>query len=167
MAAITLQGTPYSTNGILPAVGGPAPDFRLVNSELRDITLASFAGRKKLLSIVPSLDTGVCAKTTKAFNGSPVAQRRDVVMLVISADLPFAQARFCRNEKIHTLHTLSMMRDRSFALDYGVLIEDGPFAGVTARAIVVLDAIDTVLHTELVTEIGDEPDFQAALAALG
>jgi thiol peroxidase len=166
MAQVTLHGTPFNTNGDLPAVGAKAPDFRLVDGELNDLTLADFAGKKKLLSIVPSLDTPTCATSTKVFN-ERLGGRDDVVVLVISADLPFAQGRFCQAEGTADVKTLSMMRSRNFAKDYGMLIEDGPLAGITGRAAVVLSEDNTVLHAELVGEIGDEPDYDAAIAALG
>ena len=166
MAQITLKGNPIHTNGDLPAVGTMAPDFKLTNKDLSDVGLADFAGKYKILSIVPSLDTGVCAESTRKFNRL-VADRDDVVVLVISADLPFAQTRFCGAEGIERVHTLSMMRSRNFAKDYGILVQDGPLAGITARGIVVLGADDQVLHTELVPEIGQEPNYDAAFAALG
>lgn len=165
MATITLQGEEVHTNGTLPAIGSQAPDFRLVNAELTDKRLSDFSGRKKLLNIVPSLDTPVCATSTKKFNEAATS-REDVVMLVISADLPFAMGRFCGMEHLDRVIPLSMMRSRNFAKDYGVLIEDGPLAGITARAIVVLDKDDKVVYTELVPEITREPDYDKALAAL-
>ncbi len=165
MATVTLKGNPINTCGDLPAVGTPAPDFRLVTADLNDVTLADFAGKKKLLNIVPSLDTSVCALSTRKFDEHAKAHP-DTVILVVSADLPFAQKRFCGNEGLSNVATLSMMRSRKFAKDYGVLLEDGPLAGLTARAVVVLDANDTVRHTELVPEIAQEPDYEAALAAL-
>jgi len=166
MAEVTLRGTPIHTNGELPAAGSTAPEFRLTNKDLADVGLADFAGKKKILSIVPSLDTGVCAESTRKFN-QLVAARDDVVVLVISADLPFAQNRFCGAEGIDRVHTLSMMRSKNFGKDYGVLIQDGPLAGITARAVLALDAENRVLHAELVPEIGQEPDYDAAFAALG
>jgi len=165
MATITLQGNAINTNGDLPAVGSQAPDFSLVDGELNDVNLSNYAGKKKLLNIVPSLDTGVCAASTKQFNES-AAGRDNAVMLVISADLPFAQGRFCTAESVDKVVPLSMMRSRNFAKDYGVLITDGPLAGITARAVVVLDENDKVVYTELVPEIAQEPDYDAALAAL-
>jgi len=165
MATITLQGNEINTNGDLPAVGSSAPDFRLVNAELADKSLADYAGKKKLLNIVPSLDTPVCATSTKKFNEA-AAKRDDVVVLVISADLPFAMSRFCGAEGVDNVVSLSMMRSRNFAKDYGVLISDGPLAGITARAVVVLDENDKVVYTELVPEIAQEPDYDKALAAL-
>jgi thiol peroxidase len=165
MATITLKGNEIHTNGDLPAVGSQAPDFKLVDAELGDKTLADYAGKKKLLNIVPSLDTPVCAISTKKFNEA-AASRDDAVMLVISADLPFAMGRFCGAEDIDKVVPLSMMRSRNFAKDYGVLIEDGPLAGITGRAIVILDENAKVVYTELVPEIGQEPDYDKALAAL-
>ena len=165
MASITLHGNPIHTSGELPAVGSRAPDFRLVDADLKDVTLADFQGRRKLISIVPSLDTGVCAKSTGEFHRR-LAGREDVALIVVSADLPFAQKRFCETQGLDGVATLSMMRDRHFAKDYGVLITDGPLAGITARAVLVLDADNRVLHAELVPEIGQEPDYDAALAAL-
>jgi thiol peroxidase len=166
MARVTLNGTPLNTNGELPAAGSTAPDFRLVDAGLNDVTLADFAGKKKVISIVPSLDTPTCATSTKVFN-EQLGGRDDVVVLVVSADLPFAQGRFCQAEGTDNVKTLSMMRSRSFAKDYGMLIEDGPLAGITARAALVLDADDKVVHSQLVGEIADEPDYDAVMAALG
>jgi thiol peroxidase len=166
MAAITLHGDPFNTNGELPAVGSTAPDFTLVNKDLADVSLADYAGKKKLISIVPSLDTGVCATSTKVFN-ERLGGRSDVVVLIVSADLPFAQGRWCGAEGVDNVVTLSMMRSRNFAKDYGMLIQDGPLAGITGRAVVVLNEANEVVYTQLVTEIGEEPDYAAALAALG
>ncbi|MGF1642930.1 MAG: thiol peroxidase [Thiotrichales bacterium] len=166
MASITLQGNPINTNGELPALGSVAPDFNLQTKDLADVGLATYAGKKKLLNIVPSLDTGVCATSAKKFNDA-AKSRADTVFLTISADLPFAQGRFCGAEGIDTVQTLSLMRSRNFAKDYGVLITDGPLAGITARAVVVLDADNKVTYTELVPEIVQEPNYDAALAALG
>jgi len=163
MANITLEGNTISTNGDLPAVGSQAPDFKLTNKDLEDKTLADFSGKKKLLNIVPSLDTGVCAASTKYFND---AARDDTVMLIISADLPFAMGRFCETENTNRVTTLSMMRSKNFAKDYGVLIQDGPLAGITARAVVVMDENNKVVYTELVPEITQAPDYDKALAVL-
>lgn len=166
MATITLHGNEIHTNGELPAVGSQAPDFSLVDGELNDRRLADYQGKKKLLNIVPSLDTPVCATSTKKFNDHAKG-RDDVVMLVIAADLPFAMGRFCTGESIDQVIPLSMMRSRKFAKQYGVLIDDGPLAGITARAIVVLDADNKVVYTEMVPDIAQEPDYDKALAALG
>ncbi|MCG5511607.1 thiol peroxidase [Ectothiorhodospira shaposhnikovii] len=166
MARITLQGNPINTCGDLPTVGSAAPAFTLVDKELNDVNLSDFGGKKKILYITPSLDTGLCALSTKKFNDW-VADRDDVVVLVVSADLPFAQGRFCGAEDVDKVKTLSMMRSRNFAKDYGVLIVDGPLAGITARALLVLDTHDHVVHAELVPEIAQEPDYDAAYAKLG
>lgn len=165
MATVTLKGNPIHTNGDLPAVGSQAPDFRLVDKDLRDTGLADFAGKRKLLNIVPSLDTPVCAISTRKFS-EHARGRGDVAVLIVSADLPFAAGRFCSTEGIDNVVTLSMMRSRSFAKDYGVLITDGPLAGIAARSVVVLDANDRVVYTELVPEILQEPDYEKAIAAL-
>jgi thiol peroxidase len=165
MAQTALQGNPVKLAGDLPAVGSPAPDFKLVDKDLADKSLADFAGKTKLLNIVPSLDTPVCATSTKRFNEA-MAGKENAVALVISADLPFAMGRFCGAEGIENVVALSMMRSRNFAKDYGVLIEDGPLAGITARAVVVIDADDRVLYTQLVPEITQEPDYDTALAHL-
>lgn len=165
MALITLAGNKIHTSGELPAIGSKAPEFTLVDKDLNDIESATFSNKVTLLNIVPSLDTGVCATSTKKFNDAAKANP-GVVFLTISADLPFAQGRFCTAEKIDAVQTLSMMRSRQFAKDYGVLIEDGPLAGVTARAVVVIDAGGQVIYTEQVPEITQEPDYDAAIAAL-
>jgi thioredoxin-dependent peroxiredoxin len=165
MAKITLRGNEFHTNGNVPAVGSTAPDFQLVDGKLANKTLADFAGKKKLLSIFPSMDTPVCALSTKKFNDHAKAHA-ETVMLMISADLPFAQGRFCTAEGTSNVLPLSMMRSKKFAQDYGVLIEDGPLAGITARAVVVLDANNKVLHSELVSEVAQEPNYEAALKAL-
>lgn len=165
MARITLKGNPFETSGDLPTVGSYAPDFELVDGDLKDVTLADFKGKQKVLSIVPSLDTAVCAASTHAFNEKAAALSNTVV-LVISADLPFAQKRFCTTAGIDGVKTLSLMRSRVFAKDYGVLITGGPLEGITARAVLCLDENDKVLHSQLVPEIAQEPDYDAALAAL-
>jgi thiol peroxidase len=165
MATITLRGNKIHTNGEMPSAGSKAPDFVLVNGELGNVKLENFKGKKKLLNIVPSLDTPVCQTSTRKFNDFAKA-RQDVVFLTVSADLPFAMGRFCGAEKLENVVPLSMMRSRNFAKDYGVLIEDGPLAGITARAVVVLDQDDRVIYTQLVGEIAEEPDYDAALAAL-
>jgi thiol peroxidase len=166
MAKLLHAGNPINTNGDLPKVGSAAPDFHLVDNALVDVRLADFKGKKKLLNIVPSLDTGICALSTKKFN-SLAKSRDDVAALTISADLPFAQKRFCSAENIDNVKTLSMMRSRNFAKDYGILIQDGKLAGITARAVVVIDENDKVVYTELVPEIAQEPDYDSAIAALG
>ena len=165
MANITLGGQPITTNGELPAVGADAPAFTLTTGDLADVGLKDFAGKKKLLNIVPSLDTPTCALSTKKFN-EQAAKHPNTVMLIVSADLPFAQKRFCSTENTNSVKTLSMMRSRNFAKDYGVLITDGLLAGITARAVVVIDENDKVVYAELVPEIKQEPNYEKALAAL-
>ncbi|NOZ95983.1 MAG: thiol peroxidase [Acidobacteria bacterium] len=164
MATTHLKGSEAHTNGELPAVGAKAPDFELVAGDLSEKSLADFAGKRKILNIVPSLDTPVCAASARHFN-EDASSLENTVVLVISADLPFAQSRFCTTEGLDNVVPLSMMRNRNFAKDYGVLLVDGPLAGICARAVVVLDENDTVIYTQLVDEITTEPDYVAALAA--
>lgn len=166
MATVKLGDNPVKLNGELPKVGSSAPGFTLVNTELKDISLTDFSGKKKLLNIVPSLDTPTCALSTKKFNEHAKANE-DTVMFMISADLPFAQKRFCGNEGLSNVVPLSTMRGKDdFARGYGVMFTEGPLVGVTARAVVVLDANNKVVHTELVENVSDEPDYNAALEAL-
>jgi len=166
MATVTLRGAEMHTNGDLPAVGANAPDFQLTAGDLSDKSLGDWSGRMKLLNIVPSLDTPTCALSTRKFN-EHAAAHPDAVILIVSADLPFAQGRFCSAEKLENVVPLAIMRSRAFSDDYGVLLSDGPLAGVTARAVVVIDGDNRVVYTQLVSEIADEPDYEAALAALG
>lgn len=165
MTAITLKGNTIHTSGELPAIGSAATDFRLVQADLSDTSLATFTGKRKILNIVPSLDTSVCATSTRVFN-QRAAEIDNTAVLVISADLPFAMNRFCETEGIENVTALSMMRSRQFAKDYGVLLVDGPLEGITARAVVVLDENNKVIYTQLVPEITQEPDYDAALTAL-
>lgn len=165
MANITLKGNPFHTSGDLPSVGASAPNFRLVSADLQDVTLETYKGKTKVLNIVPSLDTPVCAVSARKFN-EKAASIRDAVVLVVSADLPFAMKRFCSTEGLHNVLPLSMMRGRNFAKEYGTLITDGPLEGISARAVVVIDANDKVVYSQLVTEIGEEPNYDAALAAI-
>ncbi len=165
MATVTFLGNNVTTNGDLPAVGSAAPDFSLADKDLKDLGLNDFPGKKRLLNIVPSLDTPTCAASTRKFNES-FTGRDDAVALVISADLPFAQGRFCATEGLKNVATLSMMRNKKFAKNYGVLIKDGPLAGLTARAVVVIDEQGIVTYAQLVPEIADEPNYDAALKAL-
>ena len=164
MGQTKLKGNPVETSGDLPAVGATAPDFSVTRQDLSQANLATFEGKKKILNIFPSIDTGICALSVKTFN-KKVSERGDVVVLNISADLPFAAKRFCGSEGIEA-ETLSTFRS-SFSADYGVTLVDGPMAGLCARALVVLDESNKVLHTELVEEIVQEPGYDAALAALG
>lgn len=165
MAKITLHGDAVHTNGELPKIGATAPAFTLTGHDMADVTLDNYAGKMKLLNIIPSIDTPTCAISTRRFNET-AAQRDDMVVLIISADLPFAQSRFCAAENTDSVATLSLLRGKEFAVDYGVMITDGPLAGLTARAVVVLDQNNKVRYTELVPEIGDEPNYTAAIAAL-
>ena len=165
MAQVTLKGNPIHTNGDLPAVGAKAPDFRLTGGDLKDVTLADYRGKKKVLNIVPSLDTSVCATSTRKFN-ERAGKLADTVVLVVSADLPFASKRFCTTEGLQNVVPLSLMRDKNVATDYGILIQDGPLQGICGRAVVVLDANDKVVYRQLVPEIGQEPDYEAALKAI-
>ena len=165
MAKITLKGNEVNTNSDIVAKGSIAPDFILVDSDLQDVNLSSFDGKNKILSIVPSLDTPVCQKSTLVFN-EKVAGLDDTVMLIVSSDLPFAMKRFCTSESLANVMPVSMMRSRNFAKDYGVLLVDGPLSGITTRAIVTISKDNKVLHSELVTEIADEPNYQAALDSI-
>jgi thiol peroxidase len=165
MAQVTLKGNPIHTSGELPAVGAKAPDFILTTGDLKDVTLADYKGKRKILNIVPSLDTPTCATSTRKFN-EKAGQLANTVVLVVSADLPFAQKRFCATEGLQNVVPLSLIRGKHFAKDYGVFIEDGPLAGICARAVVVLDENDKVVHRQLVPEIGQEPDYEAALKAV-
>ncbi|MFT5127870.1 MAG: thiol peroxidase [Rhodothermales bacterium] len=164
MALITLKGTPIHTNGDIPSVGSTAPDFSLVAGDLSEASLATYAGKKKVLNIFPSIDTGICALSVRRFNAD-AAGRDDTVVLNISADLPFAQGRFCGAEGIEDAVSLSAFRS-SFAQDYNLEIIDGPLAGLASRVVLVLAADNTVLHAEQVPEIAQEPDYATALAAL-
>ncbi|MBU0603462.1 MAG: thiol peroxidase [Gammaproteobacteria bacterium] len=162
---VLLGGNPIHLAGHFPAQGSKAPAFRLVGTDLADVSLADFAGKRKVLNIVPSLDTPVCQTSTRKFN-EQASTMSNTVVLVISADLPFAMNRFCETEGLTSVVSLSTLRGREFMANYGVEIIDGPLAGLTARAVVVLDENDAVLHAELVPEIKQEPDYAAALAAL-
>ncbi|MEZ0237463.1 MAG: thiol peroxidase [Methylophilaceae bacterium] len=164
VATVTFKGEPINVGGTFPRVGDSARSFMLVDKDLNDVSLSQFAGRRKILNIVPSLDTPVCAESTRKFN-ELASMIPNTVVLVISADLPFAQSRFCAVENLQNVFTLSTMRGRDFHKEYGVMITDYPLAGLTARAVIVLDENDKVLHAELVQEIGREPDYDAALTA--
>jgi thiol peroxidase len=164
MATITFQGKPLHTSGELPALGDRAPDFSLVNGKLKDVGLASYAGKRKVLHIVPSLDTPTCAISTRKFN-QKAANLPNTVVLVISADLPFAQCRFCETEGLKNVIPLSTFRS-SFADDYGVKLTDSILAGLTARAVIILDENNRVIYSQLVEELASEPDYEMALSAL-
>lgn len=163
--AVTLGGEPVTLFGKFPEVGQTAPAFKLVDKDLNDVTLQSFPGKRKVLNIVPSLDTPVCATSARKFNEA-ASQLNNTVVLVISADLPFAMSRFCAAEGLENVVTLSLMRGRDFMRNYGVKIADTALAGVTARAVLVLNEHDKVIHAELVDDIKHEPNYAAALAVL-
>src|SRR5690625_195149 len=167
MSQVTFHGNPITVRGSFPTVGSTAPEFNLVNKELADVTLASCteSGKRKVLNIFPSVDTGVCAASVRRFN-ELASQMNNADVVCISADLPFAQSRFCGADNLDNVTMLSTMRGRDFLENYGVAIGDGPLAGLAARAVIVLDANNKVLHAELVNEIGEEPNYDAALKAL-
>ncbi len=165
MANITLHDNPVKTIGALPETGSKAFDFKLTKADLSDASLKDFAGKRLVLNIFPSIDTGVCATAVRRFNAE-AEKLENTAVLCISADLPFAQARFCGAEGLDWVINLSAMRDRKFGEDYGVTIIDGPLAGLFSRAVVILDEKGTVLYTEQVHEITQEPDYEAAFKAL-
>lgn len=164
-STVTLGGNPVTVSGDLPQLGQIAPPFTLVGKTLADVSLADFAGKRKVLNIFPSVDTPTCAMSVRHFNQS-ANQLPNTAVLCISADLPFAQARFCGAEGLDNVVTLSTQRGREFLENYGVALASGPLAGLAARAVVVLDENDKVIYTELVPEIKNEPDYLAALASL-
>lgn len=165
MSAITLKGNPIHTAGELPKVGSKAPEFKLTKSDLSDVTLKEFSGKKVLINIYPSIDTGVCATSVKKFN-QEAAALNNVAILGVSRDLPFALKRFCGAEGIDKVTTTSELRDSDFGDKYGVRISDGPMAGLLSRAIVVIDEKGEVVYTEQVPEITQEPNYEEALQAL-
>lgn len=162
MSKVTFKGTPIQLAGSFPAIGQAAPGFKLAAGDLSDKQLEDFQGKTKILNIVPSLDTPVCAISARKFNEA-VSARDNVVLLNISADLPFAQGRFCETNALRNIVPLSTFRSPSFGVDYGVQIAEGPLAGLLARAVVVLDAANSVTYTELVPEIAQEPNYDAAM----
>ncbi|MDA3914795.1 thiol peroxidase [Oleiagrimonas sp.] len=165
MSKVAFQGNPVQVDGTFPQVGHQAPEFSLVSGDLKDLGLDAFAGKRKVLNIFPSVDTGVCAASVRRFN-ELAGTLDNTVVLCISADLPFAQGRFCGAEGLDHVTMLSTMRGEAFLVDYGVALAEGPLAGVAARAVVVLDEDNRVLHAELVSEITHEPDYEAALKPL-
>lgn len=165
MASITLKGNSINTCGELPSTGSAAPDFCLTNTDLADVSLKDYEGKNVVLNIFPSLDTPVCASSVKKFN-EEVTKKDNTVCLCVSTDLPFAHKRFCAAEGIENVVNLSELRERKFGEDYGVRISDGPLAGVLSRAIVVIGTDGKVVYTEQVPEITQEPDYEAALAAI-
>ena len=166
MASITLKGSPVETSGELPQTGSKAPAFTLVKSDLSETGLASYAGRDVVLNIFPSIDTSVCAASVRRFN-TEAGKRENTVVLCISADLPFSHGRFCGAEGLENVVTLSTFRNQDFGKDYGVVMTSGPLRGLMSRAVVVIGADGVVTYTEQVPEITQEPDYDAALAALG
>ncbi|MEY4923288.1 MAG: hypothetical protein RLY17_2005 [Pseudomonadota bacterium] len=162
---VYFQGNPIAVAGKLPQVSNKAKDFTLVAKDLSDVALSSFAGKRKVLNIFPSIDTGVCAASVRKFN-QLAGELENTLVLCISSDLPFAQSRFCGAEGLSNVTTLSTLRGDDFKQAYGVAITEGPLAGLTARAVVVLDTQNNVIYSELVKEITTEPDYDAALAAL-
>lgn len=162
---VHFQGNPVSVDGQLPTPGQVAKPFSLVAKDLSDVTLSQYAGKRKVLNIFPSIDTGVCATSVRKFN-QLAGDVENTVVLCISADLPFAQSRFCGSDGLSNVVTLSTLRGGEFKKDYGVAIADGPLTGLTARAVVVLDEKDNVIYSQLVNEITTEPDYDAALASL-
>ncbi|MDP9158522.1 MAG: thiol peroxidase [Pseudomonadota bacterium] len=165
MSQVTLGGNPIEVAGTFPSAGAKAADFTLVGKDLGNLTLASFGGKRKVLNIVPSLDTPTCATSTRKFNEA-AAGLDNTVVVVVSGDLPFAASRFCTTEGIANVVTASTFRSHDFAKAYGVDVTSGPLSGLTARAVVVIDENDKVLYSELVAEIKNEPNYDAALAAL-
>ena len=165
MARVTFKGNPVNTAGTLPAVGSKAPDFKLTKTDLSDLSLKDLAGKKVILNIFPSIDTGVCAASVRKFN-QEAAGLPNAVVVGVSKDLPFAHGRFCGAEGIKSVVTTSELRDQGFGASYGVRITEGPLAGLFSRAVVVLDETGTVAYTEQVAEITQEPNYQAALDAL-
>ena len=165
MATITLEGNEIHTVGELPATGAEAPAFTLTNSKLGDASLSDYVGKNVILNIFPSIDTGVCAESTRRFNAA-AASLDNAVVLCISADLPFALSRFCGAEGLTNVTTLSTFRSPSFGDDYGVRITDGPIAGLMSRAVVIIDEDGKVKYTEQVPEITQEPDYDSALNSL-
>jgi thiol peroxidase len=166
MATVTLKGNTIHTSGDLPGVGSKAPSFKLTKSDLSDLSLEELSGKKIILNIFPSIDTAVCATSVRKFN-EKASSLGNTSVLCISRDLPFAQARFCGAEGLKNVITLSEMKDKNFGESYGITIKDGPLTGLLARSVVVLDEKGSVIYTELVPEITQEPDYEKALSAIG
>lgn len=164
MATVTLKGNPINTAGNLPSVGSAAPGFTLVKTDLSAVSLKDFAGKTVVLSIFPSVDTPTCAMSVRRFNAE-LDKLGDVAVLCASADLPFAHKRFCGAEGLDRVLSVSDLRDKDFGKRYGVTIVDGPLAGLLARAVVVIGADGKVKHSQLVSEVADEPDYDAAITA--
>lgn len=165
MSQVTFKGTPVHTNGILPKVGSKALDFSLIGGELKNIKLSDFLGKRVILNIFPSIDTGTCAASVRSFN-QEISSLENTVVLCISKDLPFAQGRFCAAEGIANVITLSEYKDSSFSDSYGVRFIDGPLEGLLSRAVVVINENGEVLYVEQVAETTDEPNYEAAISVL-
>lgn len=163
--SVTLKGNPVELVGTLPTVGSKAPDFTLVDAALQNVSLESFAGKRKVFNIFPSVDTPTCASSVRAFNAK-ASSLDNTVVLNISVDLPFAQKRFCAAEGLDDVQNLSTLRDQDFLKNYGLLIATSKLSGLAARAVIVIDENDVVKYVQLVGEIADEPDYAAAIAAL-
>ena len=165
MAEITLGGNPINTSGDLPAAGSTAPSFTLTKIDLSDVTLADYAGQNIVLNIFPSVDTATCATSVRTFNAR-ATEKANTVVLCVSADLPFAQKRFCGAEGLENVVPLSTFRHPEFLLDYGIRLADSRMAGLAARAVVVVDGSGKIIHSELVSEVAHEPNYDAALSAI-
>ena len=165
MGTVTLKGNHVDTSGALPEEGTKAPEFRLTATDLSMKELRHYAGKAKVLNIFPSIDTGICAASVRRFN-SEASSLENTVVLCISADLPFAHSRFCEIEGLKNVVPLSVFRSPDFGRNYGVMMTSGPLAGLLARAVVIMDSSDLIIYTQLVPEIGEEPDYEAALEVL-
>jgi thiol peroxidase len=165
MATITFKGTPTTTSGVLPSIGSKVPAFILTKSDLADTTQDSFTGKRIVFNIFPSIDTGICALSVKRFN-KEASSLKNVAVLCISMDLPFAQSRFCGAEGLKDVITLSAFRSATFGKDFGLTITNGPLKGLLSRAVVITDENSTVIYTEQVPEIAQEPDYESALKVL-
>ncbi len=166
VTSVTLKGNPIKVDGDLPKAGGAAPDFTLTSGDLAEVSLKDFAGKRKVLNIFPSIDTPTCATSTRKFNEA-AGKLTNTVVLCVSGDLPFAAKRFCAAEGLANVAHLSTFRNPGFLKAWGVAMAEGPLVGLTARAVVVLDENNKVLHSQMVPEIGQEPDYDSALKVLG
>ena len=162
---VTFKGTAVHTNGVMPQKGEAAPDFTAVAGDLSELSLGSLKGKRVVLNIFPSLDTSVCATSVRKFNVK-AAHLENVQVLAVSMDLPFAQGRFCTTEGIENVKPVSLFRSKDFAENYGLMMVDGPLAGLTARAVIIVDENGKVIYAQLVPEITEEPDYDAALSVL-
>ncbi len=165
MTQILFKGKPIHTSGSLPALHKKVPDFRIVDSDLRDCSLKTFTGKRKLIATVPSIDTSVCSAMTKKLNEG-AKKKPHTLILIVSADLPFAQKHYCEREEVNNVQIFSIMRDKAFGKDYGLAIQDGPLEGLLARSLMVVDEKDELIYMELVPEITNEPDYEKAFALL-